>query len=783
MKRNLYPLIPKTVFLALLLVFFASHVAAQFTVSGTLETPEGSKMSGFEIEITGTQNTFAITDANGNFSVVLQAGGAYEIRPIHCDQFPLNGVTTYDVVLITKHLEGLEYLDSPYKIIAADVDASNSLTETDTSIIRSLITGVINEWPFPVQNTQFVLKDYVFPDPVDPFTPGFPRVFTIANLQADISNADFIGFKTADVNNTAISINECDNSEHSIRGRVYHDQNGDCLFTGGEPGLGGWVVSAHNGINTTYSTTDAFGEYYIPAVPGTYDIVLSNPAGLWGGCPDTLLGVVVGQQGSFGNNFGLQPELLCPSMQVDLSTALLRRCFNNQYKVQYCNTGTSLAENARIEIQFDTFFNILSSTLPWSTVNGNQYTFQLGDVQAGFCGEFWVNFQISCDAVLGQTHCTEAQIFPDTFCNTPGLWDGAVLRVRGYCAGNEVQFVIENQGAAMLVPSNYIVVEDIVVMAPPVNNPFTLQAGASEVITVPANGATWRLEAEQPVGYPWGHLASATVEGCGTNGNGDFSLGFVNQFPADDQSPIIDIDCRENIGSFDPNDKQGFPTGVLAEHYVPLGQPIEYLIRFQNTGTDTAFTVMIRDTLDAGFDLTSVRPLGSSHPYSFAITGQNVLHFTFANILLPDSNINEAASHGFVKFSVAPKKDLLNGTVVRNDAAIFFDFNVPVITNTTLHTYGEKYLDVSNVVFSPGIGLEVFPNPSTEYSTFLLKSASPVRGTLQVFDMSGRVVSVQDFQYNQFEFQSSQLQAGCYFFKIISNDQPLAAGKLVVLKK
>ena len=272
-------------------------------------------------------------------------------------------------------------------------------------------------------------------------------------------------------------------------------------------------------------------------------------------------------------------------------------------------------------------------------------------------------------------------------------------------------------------------------------------------------------------------------KGCGTNSNGDFSRGFITQFPPDDGSPNLDIDCLENVGSFDPNDKQGFPRGVLAEHYIPLNQPIDYLIRFQNTGTDTAFTVVVRDTLSADFDIASIRPLGSSHTYTFDLIGENVAQFTFANILLPDSNINEAASHGFVKFNIAPKQDLLNGTVVQNKAAIFFDFNAPVITNTTLHTYGEKYLDVSNVVFSPGIGLEVFPNPSTEYSTFLLKSASPVRGTLQVFDMSGRMVVTQDFDQNQFEFQSSQLQAGCYFFKIISNNQPLAAGKLVVLKK
>jgi uncharacterized repeat protein (TIGR01451 family) len=208
----------------------------------------------------------------------------------------------------------------------------------------------------------------------------------------------------------------------------------------------------------------------------------------------------------------------------------------------------------------------------------------------------------------------------------------------------------------------------------------------------------------QPAGHPWSNKASATVEGCGVNSNGNFSLGMVNLFPLNDQPPYTDIDCRENIGSFDPNDKQGFPLGVLDEHYIPLQQQIEYFIRFQNTGTDTAFTVIVRDTLDADLDPASIRPLGSSHPYQFNLSGQGVASFIFTNIMLPDSNVNELNSHGYLKFSITPKARLTEGTTIENKAAIFFDFNDPVITNTTSHTLGSKYLGVSTVLFNPETG-------------------------------------------------------------------------------
>lgn len=782
MKSTLYPRHSLKPTLVLALLLFAQIAIAQITVSGRLETPEGIALNGFAMLVTGTENKIVYTNA-GSYSFTLQDGGAYNIRPVDCKSNALNGVTTFDLLLIAKHIDGTDLLSSPYKIIAADIDNSNTIAVEDTMDLRSFILGAITE--LPISNYRFVLKSYVFPDPLDPFTPAFPESFSITNLQQDLTGIDFVAIKKGDVNNTWVEPGSCGDPDlpAKITGKVYKDQNNDCQPNTGEPGMKSWIVSATDGTSTFYGTSTANGTYEMGVLPGTYEVSLSNPDELWGGCTATYSNVSVTLQNEGVANFGLQPIILCPAMEVNLSTAFLRRCFNNYYKVQYCNKGTITAQNARIELKLDSFYNVLSSTIPWSNVTGNTYTFELGNVPAGTCFEFVVRFNLSCDAVLGQTHCTEAQIFPDSSCSAQGAWSGAQLKARGYCDGNEVKFIIENKGANMAVPSNYIVVEDILVMTPPINNPFSLLAGNSEIITVPANGATWRLEAEQPVGYPWGQVASATVEGCGLNAAGKFSLGFVNLFPQDDQAPIIDIDCQENSGSYDPNDKQGFPTGVLAEHYIPLATPIDYLIRFQNTGTDTAFTVVIRDTLDTDLDILSIRPTGGSHPYTFNLIGENVAQFVFANILLPDSNVNEAASHGYIKFNISPKKDLLNGTVVENQAAIFFDFNDPIITNKTTHTLGEKYLDVSNIVFSPGISLEVFPNPAAEQATFLLKSIRPINGTLNLYNLSGQIVKTMDFDHNQFDFDCKSLSAGCYFFKISSEGQALASGKLVVTGK
>ncbi|MBK9338123.1 MAG: T9SS type A sorting domain-containing protein [Lewinellaceae bacterium] len=270
------------------------------------------------------------------------------------------------------------------------------------------------------------------------------------------------------------------------------------------------------------------------------------------------------------------------------------------------------------------------------------------------------------------------------------------------------------------------------------------------------------------------------MEGCGTNSGGTFSTGFVTQFPYADESPALDTDCQENIASFDPNDKQGFPRGVHDEHFIPENQEITYHIRFQNTGTDTAFNIVILDTLSERLELATLRTGAASHPYTYNILGPGVIQFLFQNILLPDSNVNEAASHGFVQFSIRPKADLSKPSLIENAAAIYFDFNEPVITNRTWHTVGEIYLNLSNVVFQPGLELDVYPNPASTAATFFLKSPRPIDGRLLLFDSQGRLVQEKGFQSDVFDLPVTGLAPGLYFYRLESKGKVVAAGKMGV---
>ncbi|MES2430628.1 MAG: hypothetical protein V4556_06790 [Bacteroidota bacterium] len=144
-----------------------------------------------------------------------------------------------------------------------------------------------------------------------------------------------------------------------------------------------------------------------------------------------------------------------------------------------------------------------------------------------------------------------------------------------------------------------------------------------------------------------------------------------------------DVSKAAISGSFDPNDKQA--TSTLSPQEVTDGEYINYTIRFQNTGNDTAFNIVIADTLDSQLQKESFEIISTSHNCNTSLVG-NVLYFEFLNVLLPDSNINEPASHGFVTFRIRAMKSVQINDVIPNKAHIYFDYNAPIVTNVAITT-------------------------------------------------------------------------------------------------
>lgn len=563
-----------------------------------------------------------------------------------------------------------------------------------------------------------------------------------------------------------------------VRGSVVLDNNENCVVNLNEPGLNGWLVRAE-GLDTLYGVTDANGNYLIGVPTGDYTMAVLPPNNLWLVCPTAnQADVTMPNDTAFGGDFPVQKIKQCPALSISIGVAQLRRCFsNNTYVLTYCNEGTLAAENAYVDVTLDPLLSFAGASLPVQDMGNNVIRVLVGHVDIGECGTFSVRVLVSCGAVLGQTHCTEAHIYPDTLCRTNDLWSGASLDVRGLCGNDSMRFVVKNTGygnmAGML---DYIVVEDAVMRMKAPLPP--LQSGDSILVAFPANGSTWRVQVDQEPYHPFPDPVGLSVEGCTTNGS--FSTGYINQFSQKDAPPTVDIDCTANIGSYDPNDKQGFPIGFGQEHYIRPGTEIEYLIRFQNTGTDTAFTVHVVDTLSSWLDPASIKFGVSSHPCRFDLTGEGIAHFYFDNIALPDSNVNEAASHGFAKFTIKPHLDVPLESLIENTAAIYFDFNEAVLTNTTYHRLGENFLTVGIwQPFVPTVRVIATPNPFLDETVLEVKGmmdGDPLQ--LQVYDYQGVEVRKVESSDGIFRLRKGNWPAGVYFFKIMQNGKIVGNGKL-----
>ena len=171
-------------------------------VGGAIATEDDMSVNEVTVELSGQSSATVTTDANGmyNFNNV-PVGNDVTITPIK-DVDPLNGVTTYDLVLITKHILAVKKLDTPYKMIAADANKTGTITTSDLVQLRKLILHIDDNFS---NNTswRFVDADFEFPNEDNPFETMFPEVVNINNVPANVLNADFIAVKVGDVNGSA----------------------------------------------------------------------------------------------------------------------------------------------------------------------------------------------------------------------------------------------------------------------------------------------------------------------------------------------------------------------------------------------------------------------------------------------------------------------------------------------------------------------------------------------------------------------------------------------------
>lgn len=172
-----------------------------FEISGRITTDSDEGIEDVAIRLDGTDN-IAVTEDEGMYNFAnLGVGSTFSVIPNY-DVNPVNGVSTLDLILIQKHILGLEMIESPYKLVAGDVNNSGDLSAADLISLRKLILGKNDNFP---NNTswRFIDADHQFVQQDNPWANAIPELYQISSLTADM-DVDFVGVKVGDVNSSVV---------------------------------------------------------------------------------------------------------------------------------------------------------------------------------------------------------------------------------------------------------------------------------------------------------------------------------------------------------------------------------------------------------------------------------------------------------------------------------------------------------------------------------------------------------------------------------------------------
>lgn len=206
-------------------------VTGSGAVAGIVAKESSDAVQDVEVMVSGQELMGTMTDIEGRYTIEgLEEGFDYTLIA-EKQEAPLNGVSTFDLVLMSKHILGTQLLDSPYKMIAADVNNSGTITSMDAIALRRLVLNI--DLKFSNNSSwRFVPAYFEFPNPANPWSAPFPEVLNINNLQGSISDRSFVAIKIGDLNHSAVG-NAMQATPRNIQGSFALDLEEQQFQTGG----------------------------------------------------------------------------------------------------------------------------------------------------------------------------------------------------------------------------------------------------------------------------------------------------------------------------------------------------------------------------------------------------------------------------------------------------------------------------------------------------------------------------------------------------------------------
>jgi hypothetical protein len=228
---------------------------------------------------------------------------------------------------------------------------------------------------------------------------------------------------------------------------------------------------------------------------------------------------------------------------------------------------------------------------------------------------------------------------------------------------------------------------------------------------------------------------------------------------APDNTACLD---QEVVNSYDPNDKRCLEGSSVLEEMI--GEYMHYMIRFENTGSADAVNVIVTDSLDTDkFDVASLEIVEASHSAKVQVIQDQVAEFYFEDIFLPFGDDN---NDGYVVFKIRTLPTLLLGDSFENTAQIYFDFNFPIITNTTNTSI--DMLSTISTSFENDLGISVYPNPVSDILNIDIPTGADYN--LYLYNLQGGLL---EFWNKNLELDLSSIPRGVYWLEL----KDLSTGK------
>ncbi|WP_264530262.1 T9SS type A sorting domain-containing protein [Flavobacterium sp. N502540] len=211
------------------------------------------------------------------------------------------------------------------------------------------------------------------------------------------------------------------------------------------------------------------------------------------------------------------------------------------------------------------------------------------------------------------------------------------------------------------------------------------------------------------------------------------------------------------VNSFDPNDKICLGGDYVRPEHV--GDYMYYRIRFENLGTASAQNIKVTDMIDTTkFDIASLSPVDGSHPFTTRVIQGNQVEFMFNNIQLGFADEN---NDGYLVFKIRSLNSLTEGAMLENTASIYFDYNLPVVTNTSAVTVKTSLHTISFET----IKLALYPVPAGDMVFISIPKQVNVQ-SVTVYNLLGQSVLENVRPGPQGDVNVTTLANGSYVMRV-----------------